>query len=242
MDGEQQGRDQHQADADRQRVARAMLRWPEQARQARQRFTADHRGAQQQRAGEGDGHIGQRADPTAEAKTFQRHVFDGPAHQYPAGNQRWRSPPTRRPRAIASLRRAASAAAAKISSAKPTPPAACQRQNGMVGHRRTPGEFLVAAVVEQPPMTADGAFQRPLPGRVIGLDHIGVEVLPLGQCQHVLDHPRLIGRRRQRPFAHAPGARPADLADQDVLAGKSRHHLGGGSPGTCAAAWSAATG
>src|SRR6202040_3659226 len=56
--------------------------------------------------------------------------------------------------------------------------------------------------------------------RVEGFDDVDVDIVALGQRQHVLDHPRFVGGRRQRPFPHAPGARPADLADDDLLAGE----------------------
>ena len=94
----------------------------------------------------------------------------------------------------------------------------------MIGYRRAPGELGHArGIVEQSPMAADSAFERALPWFIERFDHVDVEFLAARQRQHVLDHARLVRRRRQRALAHASGARPANLADDDLLAGKGRH-------------------
>ena len=74
-------------------------------------------------------------------------------------------------------------------------------------------------------MAAHGALELLLPGLVERFDDTDAVVLPLCGREHVLDHPSLVGGRRQRAVAHAPGARPADFADQDLLLRKCRLEL-----------------
>ena len=74
-------------------------------------------------------------------------------------------------------------------------------------------------------MSADRAFEPPLPRCVERLDQIDPEILLLRFRDDFAQHLRLVGRGRQGALAHPAGARPADLADQDVLAGKRRGNL-----------------
>ncbi len=91
----------------------------------------------------------------------------------------------------------------------------------MVGHRRAPDEFLPArCVVIQTPVTADSAFQETLPRLVERLDQIEGKAVLLAALEHIGKDARLRGGRRQRAFTHPAGARPAELADHDFLAGK----------------------
>jgi len=63
----------------------------------------------------------------------------------------------------------------------------------MIGHRFAPFEFLcTVGVVEETPVAADGALQRPLPGLVESLDDVDVDLVALGQRQHVLDDAGLV--------------------------------------------------
>ena len=96
----------------------------------------------------------------------------------------------------------------------------------MIGNGGAPGELEFAGLaVEQAPVAAHRALLLLLPGLVEGLDDADAIVLPLRRRQHVLDHPSLVGGRRQRAVAHAPRARPADFADQDLLLSKCRLEL-----------------
>ncbi len=79
-------------------------------------------------------------------------------------------------------------------------------------------------LVDQPPIAADGAFEPALPGLVIGLDQVDAKPLALRQIEDFRHHTRLVGARGQRPFAHPAGARPAGLADQDLLARERHRH------------------
>ena len=73
-----------------------------------------------------------------------------------------------------------------------------------------------------PPIAADGAFKRALPRLVKRLDDIKPNSLALGRRQSFDDGDRLVRSRRPRAFAHPAGARPAELADDDLLVGKGR--------------------
>src|SRR6476469_7182218 len=96
----------------------------------------------------------------------------------------------------------------------------------MIGHCLAAGEFWRARRgIEEPPMTANRPLKSALPGLVEGFDDVHVEILTLAQCKHILDDARLVRPRRERAFAHATGAWPTNLADQDLLARKIRGHL-----------------
>src|ERR1043166_7712263 len=93
----------------------------------------------------------------------------------------------------------------------------------MVRERHAPSELRrTVRAVEQAPVPADRAFELAFPRLIEGLDHVGAEALALGNGQHVLDHARLVDRRRLGPVAHASGTRPADLAEHNVLPGTGR--------------------
>src|SRR6478736_9141252 len=74
-------------------------------------------------------------------------------------------------------------------------------------------------------MTANRPLESALPGLVKGFDDVHVEILTLAQCKHILDDARLVRPRRERALAHATGAWPTNLADQDLLARKCVDHL-----------------
>ena len=75
-------------------------------------------------------------------------------------------------------------------------------------------------------MAADRALLIALPGLVEGLDDVDAETSRcLPRASTSWSDARLVRRRRQRACAHAAGARPADLADHDLLAGELRGHL-----------------
>ena len=95
-----------------------------------------------------------------------------------------------------------------------------------LGHDRLAElELVLALGVEQAPGCAHGAFLARLPILVEGLDDVVVELLPLGdgaedrEVAHLLDPPG------PRVGAHAAVARPAGLADHDLLVGKARLDL-----------------
>ena len=96
----------------------------------------------------------------------------------------------------------------------------------MIGDGHAPGELGLPPVgVVQPPMAAHGAFEPALPGLIIGLDQVDAIILALGDGEHLVDDARLIDRGRQGALAHAPGARPSKLADENVLVRKCRDDL-----------------
>ena len=167
----------------------------------------------------------ERAQPAADARDFPAaHWRCVQPISDAAGDARWPSPPTRA-RAPARPRRAAKAAPNTISTAKAIAARRLPAPQRMIGHRLAPDEFalrVASSISPQWPPTVPSSAR--FQGASIGLDHVDVEFLALGQRQHVLDHARLVGRRRQRALAHAPGARPADLADQHLLAGKGGRH------------------
>ncbi len=93
----------------------------------------------------------------------------------------------------------------------------------VVGDGAAPGELGFAPVgVEQPPMAADRALELALPGLIVGLDQIDPIVLASGEGDHLMQRTRLIHRRRQGGFAHAAGARPSELAHENVLIREGR--------------------
>src|SRR6185437_4136376 len=97
---------------------------------------------------------------------------------------------------------------------------------GVVRDRLTPTELqLPRAIVEQAPIAADSPFQQPLPRLVEGFDEIDLPVLGACGFHHAAQHQRLIGRRGERTVAHAALARPAHLADPDLLPGKNLRDL-----------------
>src|SRR5690606_26080786 len=80
-------------------------------------------------------------------------------------------------------------------------------------------EFGPALDVVDAPVGADGAFGRPLPGLVEGL-HDVVHVILLGRdVEEASQEHALVGGRGDRIAAGAAVAGPADLADDDRLAG-----------------------
>src|SRR6185437_1196292 len=96
----------------------------------------------------------------------------------------------------------------------------------MIGHRLAPDEFRrPRGVVKQTPMAAHGTFKRALPRLIERLDHIDAEIVAFGERQYILNHTRLVGRRRLRALAHTTGARPADLPDDYFLTGKGGYQL-----------------
>src|SRR5271165_4366441 len=91
----------------------------------------------------------------------------------------------------------------------------------MIGDGLTPTELeLAGCSVEKSPVTADRPLLVLLPWLIEGLDHVDTEPVALGDIEDVVNGARLVRWRWQRAIAHAPGARPTDLADQDLLAGK----------------------
>ncbi len=84
---------------------------------------------------------------------------------------------------------------------------------------------LPLGAVEQPPVAADRALPASLPRLVIGLEEIDAEIVPSRPLQNFGNETRLVDAGSQRAVAHPPMARPAGLADQDLLAGKGRDHL-----------------
>ena len=88
------------------------------------------------------------------------------------------------------------------------------------------GIFQPAAIsVEQSPITADASFPLALPWLVIGLEQSDAEILLPRPLQNLGQEARLIDRGWQGTLAHASLARPAGLADQDLLARKGGDHL-----------------
>ena len=79
-------------------------------------------------------------------------------------------------------------------------------------------------VIDHAPIAADGAFELALPRLVVGLDQIDAKLFALGEVEDFGHDARLVGARRQRAFAHPPGARPAGFADQDFLVRKRHRH------------------
>ena len=73
-------------------------------------------------------------------------------------------------------------------------------------------------------MSADRPFQPPFPGLVEALDEIDADPVPLGQGHQFAHEPRLIDLTGQRRPAHAPGRRPARLADEHRLAAELVAH------------------
>src|SRR5258708_18457974 len=92
----------------------------------------------------------------------------------------------------------------------------------MVGDGGAPAELGLAIIgIIQSPVSPDRAFELAFPGLVERLDHVDPIVVAFGLRQHLLHDARLIGAGRQRALAHPAGARPAELADQDVPVGKA---------------------
>src|SRR6186997_2209996 len=69
-------------------------------------------------------------------------------------------------------------------------------------------------------MTADRPFESAFPRLIESFNDVDVEILTLAEREHILDDPCLVHRRWQRAFTHAAGARPADFADENLLAWK----------------------
>src|SRR5262249_34158909 len=96
----------------------------------------------------------------------------------------------------------------------------------MIGDKSTPGEFRLSSIrIEQPPMSAYGALELALPGLVVCLDEVDAIIPASGVVDHLVHGARLIHRRWQCAFTHATGARPAEFADEHVLARKGSDHL-----------------
>src|SRR5205807_4182438 len=86
-------------------------------------------------------------------------------------------------------------------------------------------ELVVAIGVEQAPGGADGAFLACLPILVEGLDEVVIEVLALGDGAEDREILHLLDAAGPSIRTHPPVARPAALADHDLLAGKALLHL-----------------
>ena len=80
--------------------------------------------------------------------------------------------------------------------------------------------------VKNAPISAHRAFQRAFPRLIEGLDDIDPEILALRQRQRLGNGARLVRRRRPRAFAHAAGARPTELADDNLLVRDSSGDFG----------------
>src|SRR5207247_5665952 len=77
---------------------------------------------------------------------------------------------------------------------------------------------LAFGPVEQAPVAAHRPFPAALPRLVIGLEKIDAKIVLSGPLENLGNETRLIDARSQRAVAHPPVARPAGLADQDLLA------------------------
>ena len=95
-----------------------------------------------------------------------------------------------------------------------------------LGHDRLAElELVLALGVEQAPGGADRAFLARLPVLVEGLDDVVVELLALGDGAEGREVAHLLDPAGPRVGAHAAVARPAGLADHDLLVGKARLDL-----------------
>ncbi len=85
--------------------------------------------------------------------------------------------------------------------------------------RARQGELRIAVGVEHPPVGADRAFVR-LPGLVERLDQVVVEAVLDCHRGEAAQEGGGVDPAGQGAVAHAAGARPADFADENVLASK----------------------
>src|SRR5262245_48356382 len=96
----------------------------------------------------------------------------------------------------------------------------------MIGNPSAPRKLRDPGIrIEQTPMTAHGAFELAFPGLVKRLDQVEVKIAALGKQERLIERASLINRGRQGPFPHPTGARPTELADQNLLLRKGVHDL-----------------
>src|SRR5262249_17012399 len=157
------------------------------------------------------------------AQAFERHIGDGPADQR-ARYESDRSDPQ------PDLDPGAALATAHQRNEKnqrgerhaggrlPTPVR-------MVGDGLAPAALGLPAIGGvTPPVPPPRRPGRAFPRLVISFDQVDAVMLALGEREHILDGARLVHRRWQGALAHAARARPAELADEYLLAGKGGHH------------------
>ncbi len=88
-----------------------------------------------------------------------------------------------------------------------------------VFHRAGPGEFRLAAGVEDAPIRTDAAFEI-FPGLIDRLDDVVFHADGFGAGDEVAQHQRLLERARVGVAQIVALARPAELGDHDALAGE----------------------
>ena len=206
----------------RERIADALGDGPEQRRETRQRRAAHHRRAHKRRRQRRDADKSERAQPAGDAERFNRHIGDRPADQRAAGDRIRRHRQPKRGRRVAARRRKPRRTRSAQTKFRP-PPAPSNADDW-----RPPAPKRISACACASSSRPQWPPTVPSSARFHGSSKASITLTRkfsrLRQRQHVLDHARLVRRRRQRALAHAPRARPADLADDHFFAGKGGHH------------------
>ena len=190
--------------------------------EGRRRPAGGASGGADDRSRDRNGGEGERAQPAPGAEAFNR----APSRSSSRTERRERTPVRRssatRMRTTPFLRPAANAPP-KVKAASSMPASAWPDPVRMIGDRSVETEFRRAGrTVDDAPIAADRAFERAFPGLIEGLDDVDPEIFALRQRHRFDDGARLVRRRRPRAFAHAAGARPAELADDDLLVRERR--------------------